>query len=127
MANGSTGDILVVGHKVTSGISMAAPCHISNVPIASRQLTGHVSDTRICHEGNRCVRARASGVGDGAGVIRGAAELPLIGAYAAREAVAIIFVDAAVAGAFAVARNALLANNKSIFAINPLLAIFCRA
>ena len=66
-----------------------------------------------------------------AGVIRGAAELPLIGAYLAREAVAVVGLDAAVTGAACgcagfVARGVRRADNQSIVAINSILAVFCR-
>ena len=81
---------------------------------------------------NRCVLARSgihtSRVGwitswDYRAIYGGTAP---IGAYLAREAVAIQGVGAAVAAAFGMASGVRLANNQSIFAINPILAV-CRA
>ena len=85
---------------------MAAVCHGANGPTVSCQLAGEWPGARIHDNGNRCILARSflfrpADVG-------GAAELPIVGAHLAREAVAIIVFDAAVAAkpfAFVVARG----------------------
>ena len=114
---------------------MAAVCHKANGPTVSSCFPARVfADARILHLEDHCVLARSFRIRRDDGGVRGAAELALLGAYLACEAIAIIFVDAAVAaftGAFVMARNfgaiipGFLRNDESVFALDKLFA-FCR-
>lgn len=102
---------------------MAAVCHGANGPTVSCLEAGGWPDARIHDTGNRCILARSfvSFRENGAGIVGGAAELPSIGANLAREAVAILGFNAAVATeliAFGMTRGVRLANNQTILALN---------
>ena len=94
-------------------------------------MAGSYSLARIHDTANRSIFARSKD--SGAGSVRGTAELPLGGAYAAREAVAVVGLDAAVATeiiAGSLARvpclRAIEEDFISIGAMNEFVAV-CRA
>ena len=95
--NGSTVD----SQSYASAVPNTAVCHGADEPTVSCPEAGGWPGARIHNNGNRCIKTRPIRFGGGA--VRGTAQLPLVGAYVAREAVTIIGLNAA--GAISIARR----------------------